>query len=200
MKKIYTIIIAFIACLTLSLANATEFTEKDIKNFITNMGSESQKILNNKKLSNKQTEEEYKIFSNNIVDSEWVARFILGNNWRDLNSEQQKEFETLYKQYLLSNYMPKLKDYNTNLKIIKVTKQKDTVYMADTITKDKNNRDVNVTFRLGIRNDRIYITDIIPEGISFIGNQRSDIGYTISQIGYDKFIEQLKVKINENNK
>lgn len=200
MKKIYTIILAFIACLTLNFANATEFTEKDISDFITNMGSESQKILNNKKLSIKQKEEEYKTFSDSVIDSEWVARFILGNNWKDLSSEQQKEFQNLYKQYLLSNYMPKLKDYNTNLKIVKIIKQKDTVYMVDTITKDKNNRDINVTFRLGIRDDKIYITDIIPEGISFIGNQRSDVSYAISQNGYDKFIEQLKVKINENKK
>lgn len=195
MKKLYIIITILITFLTMGFANATDFTEKDISNFITNMGEESQKILSNKKLTKQQTEEKYKKFSDDIVDSEWVARFILGNNWRQLNNNQRKEFQTLYKEYLLENYIPKLKDYNTNLKIVKIIKQKDTVYIADTITKDKSNRDVNVSFRLSIRNGKIYITDIIPEGISFIGNQRSDVGNAIAQNGYDKFIEQLKTKI-----
>ena len=194
MKKIYIIIAILIAFLNVEIVNAANFTEKDIVNFITNMSNESQEILNNKKLSNQEKEEAYKKFSDKIVDSEWVARFILGSNWRQLNDSQRNEFQTLYKEYLLQNYMPKLKDYNTDLKIVKVVKQKDNVYMVDTITKDKNNRDVNVAFRIGIRNDKIYITDIIPEGISFIGNQRSDIGNAIAKNGYAKFIEQLKAK------
>jgi ABC-type transporter MlaC component len=191
MKKIYILVML----LVVSIANAKDFTEKDIRDFITNVGTESQKILNDKSLSPKQVDQKYKEFSDRVVDSEWVARFILGTYWNQINNDQRKEFQELYREFLLENYMPKLKDYNTNLKITKITKQRDTVYMVDTITKDKNNTDVNVRFRIGIRKDNIYITDIIPEGVSFIGNQRSDVGYSISKDGYNMFIEQLRTKI-----
>lgn len=195
MRKIYVAFVFFVAFLVSNFANAV-VSEKDVENFIKNMGTQSQEILNNSKLNEKQKEAEYKKFAESIVDSNWVARFILGNHWRELTPAQRDEFQNLYKEYLLGNYMPKLKDYNKDLNIEKIVKQKEKVYMVSTKTKDINDRVVNVNFRVIEKNDKLYITDIIPEGISFIGSQRSDINSSINTNGYDKFIKQLKDKIN----
>ncbi len=193
MKK-YIISIFFVAFLINSFANAA-VTENDVEKFVKNMGTQSQKILNDSKLSEKQKELDYRKFTENIVDSNWVARFILGNHWRDLTPAQREEFQNLYREYLLENYMPKLKDYNKDLNIEKIVKQKEKVYMVSTKTKDINDRIINVDFRIIEKNGELYITDIIPEGISFIGSQRSDVNSSINTNGYDKFIKQLKTKI-----
>ncbi len=193
MKK-YIISIFFVAFLINSFANAA-VTENDVEKFVKNMGTQSQKILNDSKLSEKQKELDYRKFTENIVDSNWVARFILGNHWRDLTPAQREEFQNLYREYLLENYMPKLKDYNKDLNIEKIVKQKEKVYMVSTKTKDINDRIINVDFRVIEKNGELYITDIIPEGISFIGSQRSDVNSSINQSGYKKFIERLKTKI-----
>ena len=197
MKKIYIIIALFIAFLSAAFAETKAITDKDVENFIVNMGNQSQTILNDSKLTAKQKDIEYKKFTENIVDSNWVARFILGSHWKNLTSEQKKEFQELYKEYLLENYIPKLKDYNKDLEISKIIKQKDTVYMVYSKTKDLNNREINVNFRVIVKNNNLYITDIIPEGISFISSQRSDVNGSISQNGYDNFIKQLKEKIKK---
>lgn len=196
MKKFYIILVLLFIFLTNVFAN-NNITDKDIENFIKNMGTQSQEILNNKKLSDKQKENEYKSFTEKIVDCDWVARFILGSNWKTLNENQKNEFKLLYKEYLLSNYIPKLKDYNKSLNIEKVIKQKDTVYMVYTTTKDSTDRNINVNFRVIVKNNNFYITDIIPEGISFISSQRSDVNNSISQNGYENFIQQLKSKIKK---
>lgn len=201
MKKFYIISIFFITFLINSLANATAtITEKDVEKFVKNMGTQSQKILNNSKLSEEQKEVDYKNFTENIIDSNWVARFILGNHWRDITQAQREEFQNLYREYLLENYMPKLKDYNKDLNIEKIVKQKENVYMVSTKTKDTNDRLINVDFRVIEKSGQLYITDIIPEGISFIGSQRSDVNSSIDQNGYKKFVEQLKTKINNTKK
>ncbi len=197
MKKFYVILVLFFTFIATAFAETNTITNKDVENFIKNMGNQSQEILNNPKLSEQQKETEYRKFTENIVDSNWVARFILGNHWKELTNNQRTEFQTLYKEYLLENYMPKLKDYNKDLEVNKIVKQKDTVYMVYTITKDTNDRDINVNFRVIVKNNNLYITDIIPEGISFISSQRSDINSALSQNGYEKFIEQLKQKINK---
>ena len=197
MKKFYVILVLFFTFIATAFAETNTITNKDVENFIKNMGNQSQEILNNPKLSEQQKETEYRKFTENIVDSNWVARFILGNHWKELTNNQRTEFQTLYKEYLLENHMPKLKDYNKDLEVNKIVKQKDTVYMVYTITKDTNDRDINVNFRVIVKNNNLYITDIIPEGISFISSQRSDINSALSQNGYEKFIEQLKQKINK---
>lgn len=194
MKKIYIISTFLITFLINSFANAT-ITEKDVEKFITNMGTQSQKILKDSKLTPEEKENSYKKFAENLVDSDWVARFILGNYWKNLTDSQRKEFQNLYKEYLLENYMPKLKDYNKDLIIEKIVKQKENIYMVSTKTKDLNDRIVNVDFRVTNKNNELRITDIIPEGISFIGSQRTDINSSINRNGYNKFIEELKTKI-----
>lgn len=195
MKKILFLSIFCIVFLINSFANAT-INEKNVEMFVKNMATESQKILSNSKLNKKQKEGEYRKFTENIVDSKWVARFILGNHWRTLTQNQKDEFQSLYKEYLLENYMPKLKDYNKDLTIEKIVKQKEKVYMVITKTRDPNDRLVNVNFRIIENNNKLYITDIIPEGISFIGSQRTDVNASINQNGFDNFIKQLKTKIN----
>ncbi len=170
-------------------------TENDVKTFITNMSIKSNSILNNTETTDIQKETEYKNFTGEIVDSDYVARFILATNWRTLTVEQQQEFQTLYKEYLMENYIPKLKDYNQDLTVNKIEKLRDKVYIAQTTTKDKDGRLVNVNFRVIEKNGELYIIDIIPEGISFISSQRTDVNNSISKNGYNGFIKELKSKI-----
>ncbi|HSQ97804.1 MAG TPA: ABC transporter substrate-binding protein [Rickettsiales bacterium] len=177
--------------------NAAELNDKDVEKFINDMSKTSQSILNNKSLSEKQRKKDYKDFSDKIVDSEWVAKFVLGNYWRQINQKQQEEFLVLYRDYLLDNYMPKLEDYNKDINIQKIVKTKQYVFMVTTKTRDKTDRDINVDFRLVEKDGKLFITDIIPEGISFIGNQRSDVGSSISNSGYDAFIKELRSKISK---
>lgn len=194
MKKFYYVFVVFVGILFLS--NFAKATENDnIKKFVDNMSKTSISILNNKNATDKQKESEYKIFAESIVDCDWVARFILGSYWREIDDVKRNNFKTLYKEYLLENYIPKLRDYNRDIEIITINKQKETVFMVSTKTRDRSNREINVDFRIVKKPEGLFITDIIPEGISFIGNQRTDVNYAISKDGFDKFMEELKKKI-----
>ena len=95
----------------------------------------------------------------------------------------------------MEKYIPKLKDYNQDLTVNKIEKLRDKVYIAQTTTKDKDGRLVNVNFRVIEKNGELYIIDIIPEGISFISSQRTDVNNSISKNGYNGFIKELKSKI-----
>ncbi len=199
MKKNIFKILVFITLFIVNVnAENKVITEADVKTFITNMSTKSNSILNNTEMTELQKETEYKNFTGEIVDSDYVARFILATNWRTLTVEQQQEFQTLYKEYLMENYIPKLKDYNQDLTVNKIEKLRDKVYIAQTITKDKDGRLVNVNFRVIEKNGELYIIDIIPEGISFISSQRTDVNNSISKNGYNGFIKELKSKIKGN--
>jgi len=196
-KSVYLAL--FLAVLLgVSNANAKVFTENDVKNFVVNVGSESAKILNDTKSSKKQIDENYKAFSLKVINTEWIARFVLGNHWKQITSEQRKEFRELYKEYLIIKYVPKLREYSKSLDIIKVSKKSDKAFLVSTKAKDKSGKDINVDFRIVTRNNALYIADIIPEGMSFISVQRTDVGSAISQNGYNNFIKQLKEKVKEN--
>lgn len=194
MKKLILMLFCLFA---LNMANAAELNNTDVENFINDMSKTSQSILNNKSLSEQKKKDNYKDFTDKIVDSDWVAKFVLGAYWKQINQEQQAEFLKLYKDYLLDNYMPKLKDYNKDIDIKKIVSPKQYVYIASTRTKDKTDRDIDVDFRLIEKNGKLFIIDIIPEGISFISNQRSDVGSAIAKSGYGNFLKDLKSKVGK---
>lgn len=199
-KNIFKILLSSIFFILNCYAENKIISNTDIKNFISEISIKSNQILNNQELDNLQKEKEYRQFTDTIIDSNWVVKFILGNNWRTLNQQQKTEFQKLYKEYLLENYIPKLKDYSEGLIVNKVQKIKDKVYLVYTKTKDKEGRLVNVNFRVIEKNTNLYITDVIPEGISFISSQRTDVNNSISRNGYNKFIKELKQKIKNYNK
>ncbi len=192
MKKLILMLFCLFA---LNMANAAELNNTDVENFINDMSKTSQSILNNTSLSEQKKKDDYKDFTDRIVDSDWVAKFVLGVYWKQINQEQQAEFLKLYKDYLLDNYMPKLKDYNKDIYIKKIESPRQYVYIVSTRTKDKTDRDINVDFRLIEKDGKLFIIDIIPEGISFISNQRSDVGAAISKNGYNNFLKDLRGKV-----
>lgn len=192
MKKLILMLFCLFA---LNMANAAELNNTDVENFINDMSKTSQSILNNTSLSEQKKKDDYKDFTDTIVDSDWVAKFVLGVYWKQINQEQQAEFLKLYKDYLLDNYMPKLKDYNKDIYIKKIESPRQYVYIVSTRTKDKTDRDINVDFRLIEKDGKLFIIDIIPEGISFISNQRSDVGAAISKNGYNNFLKDLRGKV-----
>lgn len=199
MKKI---LLSIILCLLIivnvsakSKKDSNKITEKDVKEVIERMETSFNSIMKNDKLSQEEKNQEYKKLTSDLVDSQWIAKFILGTHWRELKPAQRKEFHDLYKEYLISNYMPKLQDFNQDLTVDKVKKQRKDLYMVYCTTKDLKNRDIKVEFRVIERDNNLYITDIIPEGISFISSQRTEIDSALTQKGYDEFIEDLKSKI-----
>ena len=151
-------------------------------------------------MSQKEKNNKFKSYTSEIIDSVWISKFILGNHYKELNVNQRKDFHNLYKEYLVLNYMPKIQDYNSGLTIKSIKKTKN-AYIASCVTKDKTNKNVNVDFRLSYKTDKtsntekFYITDIIPEGISFISSQRTEIDANLSKVGFDSFMKDLKTKV-----
>ena len=192
MKKILVSILLFIIILNNYAFSKIE--NEDIKNFLNNVSKEFNKI-NNSKNSKLEKDVEYKKYTTEIIDSYWISRFILGSHWKDLDKNQRKEFHNLYKEYLILNYMSKLQEFSFKLVINKIEKIKDNVYMINCTVKDNKNRDININFRLSTKDDKMLITDIIPEGISFIGTQRTEIDSAINRLSYNDFIIDLKNKI-----
>ena len=196
MKKILFFVLPLVFMCSYSFAKVKN---EDITSFVENISKEFTKI-NNSNCTKELKLTEYKNFTSKIIYSQWMARFILGSHWRELNSDQRKKFHDLYKEYLILNYMTKLQGFSFDLKVNKIEPQNNTAYLVYCTTKDQDNKNINVNFRLETKNDNILITDIIPEGISFISSQRTEVDSAITRMSYKEFIKDLKKKVDDLNK
>ncbi|GMO62773.1 MAG: hypothetical protein Ta2D_09350 [Rickettsiales bacterium] len=148
----------------------------DAGTFISDLAKETTKIL-----SQPNGDKKYLDFINKNVDVDWISTFVLGSSGRNLSDKEKQEFKTLYSKYLLQNYVSKIKDYSKEIKVTKTDEKSSEITIVSVVTKDKTNTSINVNFRIKKTNDKYLITDIIPEGISFIGSQRTDVGNSIQK-------------------
>ncbi|MDR3289986.1 MAG: ABC transporter substrate-binding protein [Rickettsiales bacterium] len=168
----------------------TTFAFADGRDFINNLIEQTNKIL-----VEKDDNRKYLDFINNNIDIDWISNFVLGVNAKSLNEVEKQEFKILYSKYLLQNYVSKIKDYSKRAKITKVDEKSKTISIVNIDTKDATGTSLSVDFRITNKNGKFLIIDIIPEGISFIGSQRTDVGGSIQKLGYKEFIKELKKKI-----
>lgn len=131
-------------------------------------------------------------FSNEILDIDWIAKFILGKHRRSLTDAQIKEFIEAYSKYLLESYLETLTLLSLkNLNVKNVKEQKKDIYFVE-VELDIEAGKVNSNLRIVNKNNRYFITDIIAENVSFINAQRSEIDSFLSTNGFDALIKKIR--------
>lgn len=171
-------------------------TTDNAKAFISKVSDDVLKVMETAQLSSEQKEEKLTVLFKTTVDTDWIAKFVLGQYWRSASLEQQNKYKGLHKQYLIKNYVPKFKEYsNQKVKIGAVQDQGDEEYLVETVISSPDGPDVNVDYKVRKQKDGTFkIFDVIAEGVSMITTQRSEFGSILSRKGIDYLIEQLQAK------
>jgi len=193
MKKILLLTLSLFFLLTQIEFCFAEENTKDTGVFVEAVFKDSIKISKDNSLTEKQKENQLTDLINESVDTNWIAKFVIGKYWRQITQQQQQEFINLYQSYLIKTYVPKFKNYGGgNIKVNKIIQQKEKVFFVQAEFDDNEGQVVNIDFRIIKKNGDLLITDIIAEGISFIVTQRSEVNSTISNKGFENFLEHLR--------
>ena len=200
MKNIlFTIVFVLFSSQISSLALAQDAVKLDqVKVFINEVGSQIIKSADDKKLSVAQRKAKIISVIDESIDAEWIARFVLGKNYRTMSEEHKAAFTKLYRDFMINTYGPKFQSYNgKRFDVTDITEQNGFyIAKAEFLPKDSNAA-ILVSFRVKERANKLVILDFIAEGISLIETQRSEFKSAISQKGVDKFLEELKNRIEK---
>ena len=164
----------------------------------------------NQKLTQPKKIEQISNIINSNVDAEWIARFILGKNYRTMTEEQKVSFINTYQNFLINTYSPKMQKFSDNKFTILSAVDSGKFITVKTEFTLKDNTKPIVEFRVKSKNSaneklqELVIIDFVTEGISFIETQRSEFGSAIAKDGVEKFLLNLiaktkMLKIKETN-
>lgn len=133
----------------------------------------------------------------NNIDINYISKFVLGKHWRRTTEAQRKEFSKIYEEYLILTYAPKFQGYNGETYTINSTEEiTEGKYVTKATLILSDNTPLELEFFIIENADKKYkIVDISGEGISFAATQRSEFSSLISSKGVDRFIENLKTKV-----
>lgn len=177
-----------------AMAEGGKYNNKEISVFVEDVFHRSINIAQNTSLSNQEKKDKLTDLINETVDSRWIAKFVIGKYWRQINKDERTRFIELYRSFLLKSYIPKFQNFGDGeIKVDKIVQQRENVYFAHSKFNDiEQQKIVNVDFRIINKKGSLYITDVVAEGVSFIVTQRSEINASISNNGFDKFMDNLE--------
>ena len=121
----------------------------------------------------------------------------LARHWQPLKPEQRQEFSALFAELVERSYVSKIEAYSGE-KILYVGETLDTD-QATVKTKlvTKSSTEIPIDYRLQRDGERWRVYDVLIEGVSLVGNYRSQFNRVIQQSGYDELIKKMKAKQDE---
>ena len=133
------------------------------------------------------------------VDGDWMGKFVLGRFWKGATPEQQKEYLSIYKQYLGKIYISKFDNSdlaNFDLKLVSMTKTDSGDFATKTIISRPDQATIRADYSLSEVGGQCRVRDIVVENVSIITSQRSEFQSLAGQSGIDGVIAALKKKLS----
>ncbi len=196
MKKIFTAIFVILFC---SQALAQDAAKKEeAGKFVEKIGNEIVGIAREKGVSETKKKDKIIAVIDGVIDADWIARFVLGKNYKTASDQQRERFTKLYRDFMINTYGPKFKNYDGKKFTVNEVMQQGGFFVAkaEFLPKDSNVA-ISVDFRVKEKNGKLLILDFIAEGISLIETQRSEFNSAISQDGMDKFLDNLTERVKK---
>jgi len=145
----------------------------------------------------KTKKEKIRTISEKMFDFTELSKRTLGPNWKNLNTEQQKEFITLYRDILEDAYMDRIMAYKDE----KVIFQKETMLTDETaevqssiITKTV---ETPINYRLILKGGEWKVYDVVIEGVSLIKNYRTQFREIMANKSPEELLKVLRKKVGK---
>lgn len=165
------------------------------RNFVASMGQQALDFLADKKMGQTGKEQAFRKLLESSFDMSTIGRFALGQYWRQMNPQQQKEYQSLFREHVVRVYSARFNEYSGQTFETTGARADNDI---DTIVTSKINQPqgepVDVDWRVRFKNGKYQIVDVIVEGVSMTMTQRSDFASVIQRGGGDVSVILAQLK------
>ena len=127
-----------------------------------------------------------------VFDFQETAKRALGPHWQNLSEAERNEFVSLFADLLERSYISKIEQYSGE----KVTYAGDSVASGAATVKTRfttsKGTDVPIDYRMLSKGDRWLVYDVNIEGISLIGNYRTQFNKIIQTSSFQDLVAKMK--------
>ena len=139
----------------------------------------------------------------NVVDMDWIARFVLGKTWNGSTDAQKAQYTALYHTYLTNTYVSNLSEDSEgkllDIKILGLNNNDDEdtfVVRTDMVMADSD--PVKVDYLVRDDSGQYKVIDIRVEGVSLLATHRSEFAELATTDGISGVIGKLEQMVGRN--
>ncbi|WP_374634293.1 phospholipid-binding protein MlaC [Ferrovibrio sp.] len=144
-----------------------------------------------------QREAQYRQFLGQGLDLNFIARFVLGRSYRDLNPDQASEYHDAFNEFVLRTYARRLAGFQVRgfaITGLRAAGDADTV--VSTRIDVASGQPVQCDWRVRETNQRFAVIDLALEGVSMSLTQRNEFASLINSNGVAGLIAVLRARVD----
>ncbi len=174
------------------------------KIFIQDLGNRAVSLLTDQNLSDETREQRFITLFKEYFDDTAIARFVLGQYWRQATDAEKQEYTVLFTKSISKSYATRLSAYDTHdkftvgkasVEIQPKNKSTTSIRVESKLEKNKGNP-VSIVWMLTQSKNGLKITDVVVEGVSMGITLRTEHAAVIQSKGgkVSGLIQALKDK------
>lgn len=188
--------VCVLAALSLGISTTAFAANPDAaKAFVDTVAKQVIEVAKNESADRASKQSKIEAIFTDKVDINYIAKFVLGKNWRTATPAQQQSYIAAYKPFILKNYASKLAKYSGQTYALKNAHADEDASVVTMEIIDPNGQNVMVDYRLKEAGNAFKIVDIAVEGVSLLNTQRSEFNGIVENKGIDGLIEALKKQV-----
>lgn len=174
-------------------------SSKEAKAYASSIGDRVLEVMNDGALGTSQKLDNLETLFVDVVDVDWVGRFVLGRHWRNASEEQRETYLNAYRDFLIKHYTSRFAEYSGETFTIEQTEErrKGEYMVRMNIQRPQGQAPVIVDYMLREDGDDFKVFDIIVEGVSLISTQRSEFDSAASRNGIEGLTKALQRKTDQ---
>lgn len=190
----FAVTLLMVAGLHYSATAAT--SAEEAKAFTSKIGEKVLSVMNDDTQSNPQKLAQLEALFVDVVDVDWVGRFVLGRHWRSATEAQKTAYLPAYRDFLIKHYTSRFTEYSGETFTIEQAemRREGEFRVRMNIQRPRGQEPVIVDYMLREKDDEFKVFDIVVEGVSLINTQRSEFTSAVERQGLDSLIDALQRK------
>ena len=131
----------------------------------------------------------------NSYDLEKMGKIIIGVDWKQMDTNTQKEFINVFKRFISVNYFRrfnKINELDFEHQTVKVIGDK---FKLARVILTADNEKLKIDYLLGFKNEKWKIFDVLIDGsISEVATKKSDFKKIIKEQGVSGLVKNLRIR------
>ncbi len=127
-----------------------------------------------------------------------MARSALGSHWQTLAEDKRKQFVDLFTAYVEYDFINKIQIYRgLSFQFLKQVPIAAGYAQVNTRVQQPGGNPATLNFSLKQEGSDWKVTDVLINGLSLVGGNRTQFGLVIDNVGFDALMSDLQNKRNE---